>query len=83
MFNSKKMPTGTLLAAGLAAFAYYKYSKMSAEEKSKLTSDLKDGAQKIYDQYMPEEVKNIFAKKGPSTPQDAESRFGEGGGYAN
>lgn len=75
---NKKLPAGTLLAAGLAAFAYYKYSKMSEEQKRTLVSDLKDKAQNLYDQYMPAEVKDIFTKKGPA---GAESRFGEGGGY--
>ena len=78
MKNSKKLPAGALLAAGLAAFAYYKYSKMSEEEKRGLVSDLKDKAQNLYDQYMPQEVKDILSKKGPG---NAESRFGEGGGY--
>ncbi len=70
MYNNKKVPTGTLLAAGLAAFAYYKYSKMSAQEKESLVGDLKDKAQKLYDQYAPEELKNLFAKKGPQATQN-------------
>lgn len=80
MLNNKKIAggAGTLLAAGLAAFAYYKYSKMSEEEKRSMVNDLKEKAQNLYDQYAPEELKNIFAKKGPG---NAESRFGEGGGY--
>lgn len=79
--NNKKLPTGTLLAAGLAAFAYYKYSKMSEEQKSSLISDLKDKAQNLYNQYAPAELKDLFAKKGPASPENAESRFGDGGGY--
>ncbi len=82
MSNNRKMPggAGTLLAAGLAAFAYYKYSKMSEEQKRNLVSDLKEKAQNLYDQYVPAEVKDIFAKKGPA---NAESRFGDGGGYSS
>ena len=76
--SNKKFPSGTLLAAGLAAFAYYRYSKMSEEEKQTLVSDLKDKAQNLYDQYAPAELKDLFAKKGPS---NAKSHFGEGGGY--
>jgi hypothetical protein len=83
MFNNKKIPTGGLVAAGLAAFAYYKYSKMSAEEKEKLTGNIKDQAQKLYDDYMPQQLKDLIDQKKPSTPQNAESKFGEGGGYAN
>lgn len=78
--NNKKISAGTLLAAGLAAFAYYKYSKMSEEQKRNVVSDLKEKAQNLYDQYAPAEIKDIFAKKGPG---NAESRFGEGGGYSS
>ena len=82
MTNNKKSPAGagTLLAAGLAAYAYYKYSKMSDEQKQNLVGDLKEKAQNLYDQYMPAEIKDMFAKKGPAS---AGSRFGEGGGYTN
>jgi hypothetical protein len=82
MINNKRMPggAGTLLAAGLAAFAYYKYSKMSDEQKQNLVGDLKEKAQNLYDQYMPAEIKDFFAKKGP---QNAESRFGEGSSYSS
>lgn len=55
--------TGKFILAGLAAFAWYKYSKMSKEEKSKLGNDIKTRGQQVYDQYVPEEVKNIFGKK--------------------
>lgn len=69
---------GALLAAGLAAFAYYKYTKMSEDQKRNLVSDLKDKAQNLYDQYLPAEVKDLFAKKGPGS---SESTFDEGTGY--
>lgn len=78
MYNNRKLPTGTLIAAGLAAFAYYKYSKMSPEEKQSVVGDLKDKAQKLYDQYAPEELKSVFAKKGTQT---AQSSFGENSDY--
>jgi hypothetical protein len=70
--NSRKSKgaTGGLILAGLAAFAYYKYSKMSQEEKTKLTSDLKDKGQKLYDQYMPAQVKDMFAQKGSTNPNN-------------
>ena len=42
-----------LVLAGLAAFAWYKYSKMSADQKSKLTSDLKEQGKKILGQVVP------------------------------
>lgn len=82
MMNNKKIfgGTGTLIAAGLAAFAYYKYTQMSEEQKRNVVNDLKEKAQSLYDQYAPTEVKDLFAKKGPS---NAESRFGEGGSYSS
>ena len=82
MLNNKKIAggAGTLIAAGLAAYAYYKYSKMSDEQKQNIVSDLKEKAENLYEQYMPAEVKDFFAKKGP---ENAESRFGEGSGYSN
>ncbi len=80
MRNNTKVPggAGALLAAGLAAFAYYKYSKMSEEQKRNLAGDLKDKAQNLYDQYMPTEVKDLFAKKGSAKN---ESSFDEGSSY--
>ena len=84
MNQNKKGPAGGLLLAGLAAFAYYKYSKMSSAEKENLVGDLKAKGQKLYDEYMPEQVKSMFAKgHTPSTPANATPRFGEGSDYAN
>ncbi len=54
---------GALIIAGLAAFAYYKYSKMSAQEKDSMVSGLKEKGQKLYDDYIPSNVKDVFAKK--------------------
>ena len=62
MLQNKKMP-GTLLVAGIAAYAYYRYTKMTEEEKKNLVGDLKQKGQKLYDQYVPEEIKGFFAKK--------------------
>lgn len=41
----------TLLLAGAAAFAYYKYSKMSPEQKKDLVGGLKDKATKLFEQF--------------------------------
>lgn len=80
MLQNKKT-TGPLLLAGLAAFAYYKYSKMSEEEKQNLVSTLKEQGKKLYDQYAPEELKNIFANKGNTT--GGNNNFGTGSGYTS
>ncbi|HEX8460301.1 MAG TPA: hypothetical protein VF623_02680 [Segetibacter sp.] len=84
MAQNKKAPAGGLLLAGLAAYAYYKYSKMTSEEKENLVGDLKAKGQKLYDEYMPEQVKTMFAKGyTPSTPSNATPKYGEGSDYAN
>jgi len=53
------MKSGIILAA-LAAFAYYKYSKLTAEEKRDLVNNLKAKGQKLKD-YVPADLKNKFA----------------------
>ena len=46
-------PLGIVLA-GLAAYAWYKYSKMSPDEKRDLTNNLKEKGKKIFGSLMPE-----------------------------
>lgn len=58
-----KRPTLPLLLAGLAAFGYYKYSKMSAGEKEKLVGGLKEKGQKFYDEKVPQNIKSLFESK--------------------
>jgi hypothetical protein len=43
----------TLLLAGAAAFAYYKYSKMSPQQRKDLVGGLKDKATKLWEQFAP------------------------------
>ena len=50
-----------LLLTGAAAFAAYKYSKMSEDEKRELVDKLKEKGKKIYDQFSPD-IKNTFKK---------------------
>lgn len=47
-----------LLLAGLAAFAFYKYKKMSPEKKN----ELKEKGMDLVDKYVPASVKNLFNK---------------------
>ena len=79
MLRNTKIPTGGLLLAGLAAFAYYKYSKMSEEEKKDLVNNVKDKGQKLYDQYVPEDIKNMIGKKGNTT--SSANSFDEANSY--
>ena len=43
-------PTGGLLLAGLAAFAYYKYSKLTPTERQDLVSNIKERGRKLFGQ---------------------------------
>ncbi len=72
--NSKKLSKGggsaLLLAGAAAAFAYYKYSKMSDEQKNNLVGDLKEKGKKLYEQYVPQDIKDMLTKTtGDSTHQ--------------
>ena len=83
MIQNKKLPTGGLILAGIAAFAYYKYSKLSSQENENLFSDLKTKGQKLYDEYVPEKYKSMISKKDPSGTASANSHFGEGNSYSS
>ncbi|MDQ6845805.1 MAG: hypothetical protein M3Z92_15920 [Bacteroidota bacterium] len=73
-----KLPKGSLLFAGLAAFAYYKYSQLSPGEKSNLIDNIKAKSKSFYDQCVPGELKNLFSKK--EIPGN-NSQYGEGGEF--
>ena len=45
--------TSSLLLAGLAAYAIYKFSKMSADDKTRLANSIKDQGKKMMDQISP------------------------------
>jgi hypothetical protein len=63
----------TLLLAGAAAFAYYKYSKMNPQQKKDLVDGLKEKANKLFGQFIPGN------KEQQSTPNTANGQhFGEG-----
>lgn len=54
---------GALLLAGAAAYAYYRYSKMTPEEKANIKNKVNEYAGKVMDN-IPDEVKNVFSKVG-------------------
>jgi hypothetical protein len=60
-----RRPTLPLLLAGLAAYGYYRYSKMSADEKEKLVGGLKEKGKRFYDEKVPQNVKDLFGQKQP------------------
>jgi len=43
----------SLLLAGAAAFAYYKYSKMSPQQRKDMVDGLKEKGRKIFGQFIP------------------------------
>jgi predicted Fe-S protein YdhL (DUF1289 family) len=51
-----------LVLAGLAAFAWYKYSKMTPDEKRNMMNNLKQKGKKLYDQYVPGDIKDNVEK---------------------
>lgn len=73
------MKKGGLLLAGIAAYALYRYNKMSQDEKDKLASNIKAKGQKLYDDYVPEDVKRMFGKKSEETS----NHYGEGSAYTS
>ena len=75
----KKMSKRTLILAGLAAFIYYKYSKLSEEQKDDLISTLREEGKKLYDLFIPTAIKNLFTKKDNMSYYDD---FGEHSDYS-
>lgn len=60
-----------LLLAGIAAYGIYKYNKMSADEKKQLKDKVKAKGQKLYDDYVPQDVKDLIAKNKPATSAES------------
>ena len=63
--SQKGKITEVLVVAGLAAFAYWRYSKMTEHEKEKIHSDIKEIGEKAIKELLPEGIKSLlpsFAK---------------------
>ena len=75
----KKIPKRTLILAGLAVFVYYKYSRMSEQQKKNLVVSLKKKSKRLYDEYMPADIKNLFTRKESLIYDD---NFGEHSDYS-
>lgn len=54
---------GGLLLAGAAAFAYYKFSKMSDQQKKDMVNGIREKGKKFYDESIQGNLKNLFNKK--------------------
>ena len=55
-----------LLLAGLGAYAYYRFTKMSPEEKANISNKIKESGKKLTE-YLPGELKCLFNKKPQTT----------------
>jgi hypothetical protein len=53
-----------LILAGLAAYAYYRYKKMSPEEKTNITNKVKETGSKLSEQ-LPSQLRDLLGKKDP------------------
>ena len=49
-----------LIVAGLAAFAYWRYSKMTEQEKDKIHTDIKEIGEKVIKELLPEGIKSLL-----------------------
>ena len=49
-----------LVVIGIAAFAYYKYSKMTATEKEKVHADIKEIGENVVKGLIPEPIKTFL-----------------------
>ena len=62
---------GALLLAGLAAFAYYKYTKMSAEQKETIKNNIKEKGKSFWEG-LPDELKNVVNRAAGRTEDVAD-----------
>ncbi|MEJ7627578.1 MAG: hypothetical protein WKF35_11990 [Ferruginibacter sp.] len=62
-----------LLLAGIAAFAYYKYKKMTPEAKKKMVDGIKDKV----NEHVPSNIRGLFdsLRKAPSAPEYGKGTF--------
>lgn len=60
--TQKEKISDILVIAGLAAFAYYKYSKLTREEKDNIVNDLKETGRNIVKELVPDEIKGFMPK---------------------
>lgn len=65
--------TGALILAGLAAFALYRISKMSAEDKTRLADNIKDKGRQLMDHLNPRNMKQKFASAANNVYENSQS----------
>lgn len=60
--TQKEKISDILIIAGLAAFAYYKYSKLSRFEKDNIVEDLKETGRSMIKELIPKEIHGFVPK---------------------
>lgn len=58
--SQKGKITEILVVAGLAAFAYYRYSKMTEAERQKIQNDIREIGEKVIKEFIPEGIKSFI-----------------------
>jgi hypothetical protein len=58
--SQKGKITEVLVVAGLAAFAYWRYTKMTEFEKDKIHADIKEIGEKVIKELLPEGIKSLL-----------------------
>lgn len=58
--SQKGKITELLVVAGLAGFAYWRYSKMTENEKEKIHADIKEIGEKVIKELLPEGIKSLL-----------------------
>lgn len=70
---TKGQKTGALIIAGLAAFAVYRISKLSAEDKSKLADNIKDKGRQLIDNLNPKNIKEKLSNTANNVYENSQS----------
>lgn len=70
---TKGQKTGAFILAGLAAFALYRISKLSAEDKTRLADNIKNKGRQLMDHLNPKNIKEKFASTANNVYENSQS----------
>jgi len=70
---TKGQKTGAFILAGLAAFALYRISKLSAEDKTRLADNIKDKGRQLIDHLKPSNIKEKFSNATNNVYENSQS----------
>lgn len=59
-YSKELKASEVVVALGLVAFAYYRYSKMTEREKNKIHNDLQEIGEKIAKELVPPKIKSFL-----------------------